>query len=109
MAILIFVQIYKGRRRPSRSRLQYLLCLEDSCRISLSGLQDAATLIEDLSDATESKFPGMEQDLRGWFEKSKDDVRYLQVELETAHQRILDVRSMVRCYDATLTRKIEHD
>lgn len=107
--MLIFVQIYEGRRQPSRSRLQYLLCLEDSCRISLLGLQDAATLIEDLSDATESKFPGMEQDLRGWFEKSRDDIRYLQGELKTAHQRILDVRAMVRCNDATLIQSIEHD
>ena len=109
MAILILVQIYKGRRRPSRSLLQYLLCLEDSCRISLLGLQDAATLVEDLSDATESKFPGMEQDLGGWFEKSKDDIRYLQGELRTAHQRILDVRAMVRYNNATLIRSIEHD
>ncbi len=107
--MLIFVQIYEGRRQPSRSRLQYLLCLEDSCRISLLGLQDAATLIEDLSDATESKFPGMEQDLRGWFEKSRDDIRYLQGELKTAHQRILDVRAMVRRNDATLIQSIEHD
>ncbi len=109
MGRLIFVQIYEGRRHPSRSRLQYLLCLEDSCRISLLGLRDAATLIEDLSDATESKFPGMEQDLRGWFEKSKDDIRYLQGELKTAHQRILDVRAMVRRNDATLIQSIEHD
>ena len=109
MAMLIFVQTYEGRRQPSRSRLQYLLCLEDSCRISLLGLQDAATLIEDLSNATESKFPGMEQDLRGWFEKSKDDICYLQGELKTAHQRILNVRAMVRCNDATLIRSIQHD
>ena len=106
MAILILVQIYRGRESPSRSRLQHLLRLEDSCRISLSGLQDAATLIEDLSDATESKFPGMEQDLREWFEKYKNDIRYLQEELKTAHQRILDVRAMVRCKD--LIRSIEH-
>ncbi len=99
MAMLIFVQIYEGRRRPSRSRLQYLLCSEDSCRISLLGLQDAAALVEDVSQATDSKFPGMEQDLRDWFENSKDDIRYLQGELNSAHQRILDVRAMVRCND----------
>ena len=109
MAILNFLQIYKGRQQPSRSRLQHLICLDDSCRISLSGLQDVATLIEDLSDATESKFPGMEQDLREWFEKSKDDIRYLQEELKTAHQRILDVRAMVRCDDVTLIRGNKHD
>ncbi len=104
MAMLIYVQIYEGRRQPSRSRLQYLLCLEDSCRISLLGLQDAAALIEDVSQATDSKFPGMEQDLRKWFENSKDDIRYLQGELESAHQRILDVRAMVRCSDWILIR-----
>ena len=100
MAVLIFVQIYKGRKRPCRSRLQYLLCLEDSCRTSLQGLQDAAALIEETSDATKSKFPEMEQNLRNWFEISKNDIRYLQGELIAAQQRILNVRAMVSCNDA---------
>lgn len=100
MNLLIIVQIYKGRGLPSRSRLQYLLCLEDSCRISLQGLQDAAALIKDTSNAAESKFPEMEPDLRDWFESSKTDIQYLQEELRAAHQRILDVRSMVSCEDA---------
>ena len=106
MTILIFVQIYKGRRRPSRSRLQYLLCLEDSCRISLQGLLDTAALIEDTTNATESRFSEMKQDLREWFEKSKNDVKYLQGELRAAHQRILDVRSMVSYNNAIWIRSI---
>lgn len=99
MTLLIIVQIYKGRGLPSRSRLQHLLCLEDSCRISLQGLQDTTTLIDDTSNAVESKFPEMQQDLRDWFEVSKTDIQYLQGELRAAHQRILDVRSMVSCKD----------
>ena len=91
----MFEQVYEGRQQPSRSRLQYLLCLEDSCRISLLGLQDAAALLEDLSDATQSKFPEIEEDLREWFEISRNDIRYLQGELTAAHQRILDARAMV--------------
>ena len=99
MKLLIVVQIYKGRGLPSRSRLQYLLCLEDSCRTSLQGLQDAAALIEDTSNAAESTFPEMEQGLRDWFETSKIDIQYLQGELRAVHQRILDVRSMVSFED----------
>ena len=101
MEVLIFIQIYKGRRWPSRSRLQYLLSLEDTCRISLLGLQDAAALVEDLSNATESKFPEMELDLRKWFETSRSDIRYLQGELRAAHQQISDMRAMVSC-DGTI-------
>ena len=99
--MLICVQIYKGRRRPSRSRLQYLLCLEDSCRIALLGLKDTTALIEDLSEATELKFPEIEQHLQEWFESAKSDIEYLQEELRAADRRILDVRVMVGCRNAT--------
>ena len=63
--------------------------------MSLLGLQDAAALIKDTSEATESKFPEMEQDLRKWFQVSENDIRYLQRELRAVHQRILEVRAMV--------------
>lgn len=93
--LLISRQTYKGRQKPSRSRLQFLLCLEDCCRISLLGLEDAAALIEELYEATKLKSPGREQKLRAWFEETKIDIEYLQGELKAAHHRILDVRAMV--------------
>ena len=92
---LILAQVYAGREWPSRSRLQYLLCLEDQNLVALQGLDDLEMLIQDMASAARDKFSQLPASLVVWLEDSAKDTVYLQERLKIAEQRILDIRAMV--------------
>ena len=97
MKQLTIAKRYSGRRKPTREMLQFLLHFEDCCSMSLSGLANAFSVLNDLSPGTD-EYPGMDVFLREWPTKATEDIKFLHESLREIKTDILILREMVHYY-----------
>jgi len=96
------MQTLEGRRKPTASKINFLLHLDDHRQESCIGLRDALALLEDISiwiDANPGRLDaggyGFDKRLQSWRDEIIQDLKRLQAALLEIKDPLVNVQTMV--------------
>lgn len=87
---------YNGRQSPSNAKLNYLIHLEDCCKVLSSGLAHASSLLREISVAIASNHTRIDTELQAWPEKTLQDIEFLENKLGEVQRQLLEIREMIK-------------
>lgn len=91
------LQKLEGRRKPSGSKLNFLLHLDDYRQQSCLGLRDASLSLEQVSNYVELEPQTVDPKLQGWYDELSKDIHHLQEHLKEIGNILTELRTTVRC------------
>ena len=95
------MKTFQGRRKPTASKINFLLHLDDHRQESSIGIRDASCLLEEISiwiDANPDKLDveyGLAKKLQSWCDDIRQELKHLQAALLEIKDPLVNVQIMV--------------